>query len=190
MRHRLLIFLVLFSLVRALHAQEIWIGNSDVTFKGYSTLHTFTGTIKSVPLKAFVSQGANGRVVSATSAVEVKQMTTQNETRDGNMMQMFNEPQHHFIKLEVVDAQERSLKPGNGAAGTMSVALTIAGRRSPVTGAVTNVAESRDTVSFDLAFPVSLKAFHLDPPKAAAGLVKVQDTIDVSAHVILKRRAQ
>ena len=109
LRYLSLIFLLGLGLTSVLPAQEVWIGTSDVTFKGYATFHEFTGTVKRVPLKALVSQGKSGRVVSATSAVEVRQMSTQDEKRDSNMMQMFNEPQQHLIKLEVANAEERSL---------------------------------------------------------------------------------
>ena len=170
-------------------ADEAWLGSSDVTFKGYSFLHDFTGTVNHVPLKVLVSQGANGRTVSATSAVEVKQMNTREDSRDRAMRQMFDETQHRFIKVEVVNADERELKPQGAQPGTMLVTLTIAGRRGTVSGAVTNVSESRDAVSFDLAFPVSLKMFNLNPP-AALGVIKVKDTVDVTAHVTLQRRAQ
>lgn len=168
-------------------AQETWVGASDITFKGYSFLHDFTGTVKSVPLKVIVSQKEGGRILNATSVVEVKQMNTRNEERDRNMMLMFNEARHPLIRIEVVNAEERSLKPQGATPGTMPVMLTIAGRRGTVSGNVTNVVESREAVSFDLAFPVSLSAFSLDPPKALAGLMKVKDRVDVTAHVELKR---
>lgn len=182
-------FLPILSLAFAsgLRAQETWVGASDVTFKGYSFLHDFTGTVKGVPLNARVVQKENGRFVSATSAVEVKQMSTRNEERDRGMMLMFDEPEHPLIRVEVVNADEKSLMPEGTTPGTMPVVLNIAGRRGSVSGKVTNVFESRDTVSFDLAFPVSLSAFSLDPPKALAGLMKVKDRVDVAAHVELRR---
>ena len=69
----------------------------------------------------------------------------------------------------------------------MPVALTIAGNKASMQASVTNVVETPQQVSFDLAFPVSLQAYKLDPPKAAGGLVKVRDTVDTSVHVVLKR---
>jgi len=171
-------------------AAEVWLGSSDVTFKGYSFLHDFTGKVERVPLKVIVSQGANGRVVSATSAVEVKQMNTREESRDRGMRQMFDEAQYHLIKLEVIDADERELKPHDAQPGRLSVTLTIAERRGTVNGAVTNVSESHDAVSFDLAFPVSLKMFNLNPPAALGGIIKVKDIVDVTVHVTLQRKAQ
>jgi hypothetical protein len=45
-------------------------------------------------------------------------------------------------------------------------------------------------VAFDLAFPVSLKAFNLEPPKVIGGLIKVRDNVDVTAHVVLKKAAE
>ena len=185
-----LLLLLGLAFVAQTRADEVWLGTSDVTFKGYSFLHDFTGTVNRVPLKVLVSQGANGRIVSATSAVEVKQMNTREEARDRGMRQMFDEAQYHFIKVEVVNADERELKPHGAQPGTLPVTLTIAGRRGTVNGAVTNISESRDAVSFDLAFPVSLKMFNLNPPAALGGIIKVKDTVDVTVHVTLQRRAQ
>jgi hypothetical protein len=187
MRFRSLAILLLLSLAPALRAQEVWLGTSDVTFKGYSTLHDFTGTAKAVPLKVVVSPGKNGRVVSATSDVEVKRLNTSNEKRDSNMMLMFQEAQHHLIKVEVTDAEERTLKGERGRAGRMPVTLTIAGKHGTVNGTVVNISESPKSVSFDLTFSVSLKAFNLDPPSTLGGLVKVQDNVDVTAHVTLRK---
>lgn len=185
-----LLLLLGLAFVTQARADEVWLGTADVTFKGYSFLHDFTGTVNRVPLKVLVSQGANGRIVSATSAVEVKEMNTREEARDRGMRQMFDEAQYHFIKLEVVNADERELKPQGARPGTLPVMLTIAGRRGTVSGAVTNTSESRDAVSFDLAFPVSLKMFNLNPPAALGGIIKVKDTVDVTVRVTLQRRAQ
>jgi len=168
-------------------ADEIWTGTSEVKFRGYSTLHDFDGTVKRVPLKVTVSPGANGRTVSATSNVEVKDLHTANEKRDANMWTMFQQAKFRFLKVEVAGADEAKLHPPDGKPGSMPVALTIAGRRGTVSAVVTKVVESPTQGSFDLAFPVSLKAFNLDPPKSLGGLVKVKDTVDVTVHVVLKK---
>lgn len=184
---RLLLLLLIALTSTRTFAQEIWTGSSDVTFKGYSTLHDFEGNLKSVPLKVTVSPGRNGRIVSATSEVTVKQMTTHNTKRDESMLAMFHEAANHFIKVEVIAATEASLRPQGGHPGAMQLHLTIAGKRGTVNGAVTNLAEQPEALSFDLKFPVSLAAFNLEPPKAMAGVIKVKDTVDVSAHVTLKQ---
>lgn len=168
-------------------ADETWAGSSDVKFKGYSTLHDFEGTLKAVPLKVRVAPGKSGRAVSAASDVKVRQMSTQNEKRDAGMMRMFHEAEHHFINVEVSGADERTLRPHDGRPGAMPVTLIIAGRRGTAHGEVTNLVEEEDVVSFDLAFPVSLAAFQLEPPSAVGGLVKVKDTVDVTAHVTLRK---
>lgn len=180
----LVIFLSLCSLAKA---DETWTGASDVRFRGYSTLHDFDGTVNQVPLKVTVKPGSNGRMVSATSNAPVKEMTTANDKRDVDMWSMFQQAKYRFIKVEVPPTSEYTLRPGGGKPGSMPVTLTIAGNSSTVNAVVTNVAESATQCSFDLAFQVSLKAFSLDPPKAAAGLVKVKDGVDVHVHVALKK---
>ncbi len=188
MLSRLAVLLVL-VLAPLTHADETWSGTSDVKFRGYSTLHNFDGTVGRVPLKVTVAEGANGRVVSATSSVEVQRMSTDHEKRDRNMWTMFQQAKYRVLKVEVNGAEERRLRPSGGRPGSMPVVLTIAGTRGTVTAAVTNVVESPTQGSFDLAFPVSLKAFKLAPPSSLAGLVTVKDTVDVTVHVELKKES-
>jgi len=181
-----LVLLSLILCVRAVWA-ETWEGTADVKFKGYSTLHDFVGTVNGVPLKATVTGERGARVVGASSNVEVKQMSTKDDARDKSMWTMFNEAKYRLIKVAVTGAQEQDLKPAAGRAGTMPISLTIAGTTGKITASVTQVIEAANSVSFDLAFPVSLPAFKLTPPKAVGGLVKVKETVDVTAHVVLKR---
>lgn len=168
-------------------ADEVWTGTSDVKFHGTSTLHSFDGTVTGVPLRVTVKPGSAGRVVSATSGVEVKKMTTADDKRDSAMWTMFQQAKFRLLKVEVEGASEQALKPAGGKPGSMPVILTIAGRRGTVAGTVTNVVELPTQGSFDLAFPVSLKAFNLEPPKAVGGLVTVGDTVEVKVHVTLTR---
>jgi hypothetical protein len=181
---------LVFLLSLPLYGAEVWIGVTDVKFRGYSTLHDFDGTVRGVPLNVTVRRGPNGRLVDATSSVKVTEMNTADSKRDANMMTMFKEAQFHLIKVEVSGAEERVLKPQLGKPGSMPVKLTIAGTRGTANGIVTNVSESPEKVEFDLAFPVSLKAFNLDPPKVIGGLVKVRDNVDVTAHVVLKKAVE
>jgi hypothetical protein len=187
-RSVLAIALVLFTCgFSSLRADEIWTGTSDVKFQGTSTLHDFDGTVPGVPLKVTVAPGKDGRIVSATSNVEVKKMNTADEKRDNAMWAMFQQAKFRFLKVEVSGVSERTLKPPGGKPGSMPITLTIAGKEGAVVAAVTNVVESPTQGSFDLAFPVSLKAFSLEAPKAMGGLIKVGDTVKVNAHIVLKK---
>ncbi len=177
----LLALLPLLASLLSAHA-ETWLGTADVKFKGYSTLHDFTGTV-SAPLKVTVNGEKGARTVSATSDVEVKRMSTKDDARDKNMMLMFNAAKFGLLKVNVADTNEAVLKKG-----TMPIMLTIAGNSGKVTGVVSNITENASAVSFDLAFPVSLAAFKLDPPKVLGGLIKVKDMVDVTVHVALKKR--
>lgn len=173
--------IALLALTFAAHA-ETWVGSSDVKFKGYSTLHDFTGTV-SAPLKVTVTGEKGARTVSATSDVEVKRMNTKDDARDKNMWAMFNAAKFQFIKVSVANASEAALKKG-----TMPVTLTIAGNSGKFTAAVTNISESAGVVSFDLSFPVSLAAYKVAPPKVLGGLISVKDNVDVTARVTLKKQ--
>lgn len=187
--HPRLLLVVCLGLVFSVEAiaDDIWTGVADVKFHATSTLHDFDGTIPKVPLRVTVKPGSNGRLVSATSDVEVTKMNTAEAKRDKAMWEMFQQAKYRVIKIEVNDAPERVLKPTATKAGSMPVTLNIAGKRGTVNGTVTNVVESPSQGSFDLAFPVSLKAFSLEPPKAVGGLIKVGDIVQVSARVTLKK---
>src|SRR5689334_17045045 len=91
----------LFILAPRMHAAEVWTGTSDVKFHGASTLHDFDGTVKQVPLRVTVIPGKNGRIVNATSDVEVKSMNTAEEKRDAAMWTMFQQAKYRFLKVEV-----------------------------------------------------------------------------------------
>jgi hypothetical protein len=186
MRCRIFLSLVIFITAFA-RADEVWTGTSDVKFHGSSTLHDFDGTVKRVPLRVTVAPGENGRVVSATSNVEVKQMNTADEKRDTAMWTMFQQAKFRSLKVEVNGASERALMPPGGKPGSMPVTLTIAGKRGTVNAVVTNIVESPTQGAFDLSFPISLKAFSLEPPKTLAGLIKVADTVEVNVHVLLQK---
>jgi len=176
------------TLAAASHAAETWMGTSNVTFKATSTLHDFDGTVGAVPLKVTVKEAKSGRLISATSDVEVSRMTTAEKDRDENMWKMFNTAKFKIIKIAVPETPEAALRPTAGKSGTMPITLTIAGTAGTVSGAVTNLRQSATEAEFDLAFPVSLKAFNLKPPSTLVGLIKVGDTVKVSVHVSLKRQ--
>src|SRR4051794_40966884 len=132
-RFLLAIAVVLFaSGASPVRADEIWTGTSDVKFQGSSTLHDFHGTVSGVPLRVTVAPGQNGRIVSATSNVEVKKMNTADEKRDDAMWTMFQQTKFRFLKVEVSDVAERTLKPQGGKPGAMPITLTIAGKQGSV----------------------------------------------------------
>jgi len=184
MKHLLFALLALCSPLQA----EVWSGTSDVKFKGFSTLHDFEGTVRAVPLKVTVKDAKGGRIVSATSEVEVNRMSTDEKDRDKNMWAMFNSTKFRFIKVVVRETPEATLRPVGGKPGSLPLTLTIAGTSGEVTGAVKNLRESAAATTFDLSFPVSLKAFRLTPPSTLVGLIKVRDTVEVTVHVTLARQ--
>ena len=90
----------LIALCSSLQA-EVWTGTSDVRFKGTSTLHDFEGTVAGVPLEVLVKGEKESRVISASSEVEVKRMSTAEKERDKNMWTMFKATAFQLIKITV-----------------------------------------------------------------------------------------
>jgi hypothetical protein len=187
MKPLLLALIALCALCAPLNA-EVWNGTSEVKFKGTSTLHDFEGTVRAVPLKVTVKGAKGSRLISATSDVDVKSMSTDEKDRDKNMWEMFKSTSFQFIKITVPETPEATVRPAGGKPGTMPINLNIAGTTGTVTGTVKNLRESATAAAFDLSFDVSLKAFNLKPPSTLAGLVKVGDTVAVTVRVTLARQ--
>lgn len=164
-----------------------WAGSCDVAFYGTSTLHDFDGSVKAVPLVIKVESGSDGPVVSSAPVVAVADMTTRNKERDEKMRAMFQASVSPQLALEVLKAPLAKARPTPAGPGRIPVKLTIAGVAKTLDGEVTELQEKADSVSFTLAFPVSLSAFRLSPP-SVLGLVRVADQVRVKAWVSLKRR--
>lgn len=164
-----------------------WTGTCAVAFYGTSTLHDFDGGVKSVPLEVTVEASPDGPVVSAAPVVKVAEMNTKNDDRDEKMRAMFQAAAFPQLKLEVVKAPLAKARSVAGGAGSLPVKLTIAGNAKVLAATVTELKETADTVTFTLAFPVSLAAYRLSPP-SLMGVVKVGDEVKVKAWVSLKRK--
>ncbi|MDB6132569.1 MAG: hypothetical protein JWM59_812 [Verrucomicrobiales bacterium] len=165
-----------------------WTGSCDVSFHGTSTLHDFDGTVRAVPLEVKVEPDKSGPVVSVAARVTVADMRTGDDGRDAKMRSMFQSSSFPQLEVKVEKAPVSQARPtAGGAAGTLPVKLIIAGNAAAVSGRVTDLKETADSVSFTLSFPVSLAACKLKPP-SVAGLIRVGDEVTVKSWVSLKRK--
>ena len=62
----------------------------------------------------------------------------------------------------------------------------LKGKKLQINAAVTDWSYAEGAISYTVTFPVSLAKAGIKPP-SVLGLVKVDDRIDVSAKVVLKR---
>jgi hypothetical protein len=165
-------------------------GTCDVRFLGTSTLHDFSGTVRSRPFSAPFSRDAAGKSILPSVEMEfpVAEMKTGNDSRDEKMREMFQSDRHPVIRAVARDidadrARERMRKDPGGKT-PLEVTLAIRGVERKVQATAGNWKEDGDRVAFDVEFPVSLKEFDLKAP-SVLGLVRVGDRVIVKGTFAL-----
>lgn len=169
-----------------------WNGTCDNRFRGSSTLHDFTGNVRCQPFSVGVENTAGGQTNIREAEVEilVGEMDTDNGSRDRQMREMFRVDRFPRIRgtFRNIDPEKlrRELRRGSDAGIPLDFRLTIRDIEQPVHAVAGNFRETGSTVTFDVAYSVSLKEYGLVPPKAMFGLVKVDDRITVKTAVRLE----
>lgn len=163
-------------------------GACDARFLGTSTLHDFSGTVRSRAFAAAVTRDAAGRIVLPSVEVEfpVAGMRTGNDTRDEAMREMFHSEQHPVVRAAVRDVDAEALRERMRAdrAGRtpLPVFLSIRGVEREIQAVAGNWKEEGERFSFDVEFPVSLRDFGLKAP-SVLGIIRVGDRVDVKGSV-------
>jgi hypothetical protein len=159
-------------------------GTCEVRFLGSSTLHDFSGTVRSRPVDAPVSRDSAGNPFLPKVELEfpVPDMRTGNDSRDGKMREMFESDRHPVVRAVArdVDAgnfRERMRKDPGGKT-PLEVTVVIRGVERKVLASAGNWKEAGGNVAFDVEFPLSLQEFGLKPP-SVLGLIRVSDRVAV-----------
>ncbi|NIO16586.1 MAG: hypothetical protein GTN70_06250 [Deltaproteobacteria bacterium] len=161
-------------------------GSCHVTFLGTSTLHDFTGTVRSLPFHVHVIDGGpGGKIIPAVTVdVPVDEIVTGEKKRDRQMREMFDSKTFPFIRGTVTNIDPDGLrgmmqKDENGEA---PVALTLRIRDIELSLPATFSAfrEYGEQISFEVRFFVSLPEYALKPPSLLFGLIQVGDRVDVT----------
>lgn len=169
-----------------------WNGSCDVRFRGSSTLHDFTGTVRCEPFQVGIDDTAKGTAIipGAEVAVLAGAMDTANKTRDRQMREMFQSDKYPRIRgiFGTLDPGRirKELHAGPGGSAPLEFTLRIRDIEHPVRAVLSNFRESDDVISFDVEYAVSLKDYQLVPPKAFFGIVRVDDRIAVKTTVRLE----
>ncbi len=153
---------------------------ADIKFKGSSTLHDFEGVAATSPFVAtFQEQEEDGELtVSAKTFIDVGNMTTNNKKRDKNMFKMFD--LEHFARIEGELAETVVSETEKAEA---KLHLKICDEEHDVTAIISEVQRSENQITCNMAFPVSLKAFHLKGP-SVLGMIRVDDTVYVECTIV------
>jgi hypothetical protein len=168
----------------SLHA-ETWNGQAAISFDGTSTLHDWGGKVSAQPFKADVTMngGKPQRIVSAVT-VKVAEMDTQEAKRDENMRKAMKAAEHPLI-IGKIDAKFSEVADANTPT-KLPIELNLLGTPQNVTGTISNWKLSGNKATFDLEFPVSMKASGISVPTVLL-FIKVGDGIKVRASVTLTK---
>ena len=169
-----------------------WEGRAAVEFLGDSTLHKFTGHVASGVFTAQETVSGQDRLWSARVELDVAQMTTHHDGRDGKMRAMFDSGKHPLIVGVAENVPLGATRLAAADSGPTQFAqlpfeLTIKGASQTVQASLTDWAEEDDRISFTLGFPVSLAKTGLRPP-SVLGVIRVADVVHVRVVVSLARQ--
>jgi hypothetical protein len=165
-------------------------GTCDIRFLGSSTLHDFTGTGRCMPFSAPLARDAAGKIALSLVEVEVPvaEMRTGIGVRDGKMRDMFEADRYPAIRAAArgIDAEALRERMRGDPEGKAPLEITLAIRdvERTIVATAMNLKAEGNHVSFEVAFPVSLKEFGLPAP-SFLGIVRVSDQVAVSAKFTL-----
>ena len=180
------------SAISAFAQSSEWSGTCQVHFAGKSTLHDFDGTVTAEPFSVKIANFDTPAQASATSVVSVKaaKMDTGNEKRDKAMRKCMEVDTFPEITVSVKDLSPELTSPRmEGPMPEPTVIpfkMSLKGKTHDVTGKVSDWSYREDKISCTVSFPVSLSAAGIKPP-SVLGMVKVDDRIEVAAHLKLSR---
>lgn len=169
-----------------------WKGSCEVTFSGKSTLHNFSGTVKTEAFTVAISNLSQMNTAKVSSQVKAKatKMNTKNKKRDAKMHDILQVSVFPDIIVDLTHLMISDTKPV--MKGTMPrptvipFSLSIKGKKQSITGKVSDWLYSDQLITCSVSFPVSLKSSDLVVP-TALGFIKVKDEIIIVAKLTLKK---
>jgi len=171
------IIILLSLLLSAYSSAEELPGFASIRFSGTSTLHDFEGQVSADPFTIYREENGKANIVSATAAVQVAEMDTDNKKRDRKMLRMFD--QENFPLVHVI-LPPTSIFPEAEAETTLLV--TIRSVEEPVYATISEWRQNGDELSCTLKFNISLETFGLEAP-SVMGLINVADTVHVECNI-------
>jgi hypothetical protein len=160
-------------------------GTCDFRFFGSSTLHDFEGTGRCLPFSAPILRAAEGKGELALVEVEVPvaEMKTGIGARDRKMREMFQADRYPAIRAAARDIDAEALRErmqgDREGKAPLEIHLSIRGVERKILATAKNLKADGNRVSFEIAFPVSLKEFGLPAP-TVLGILRVADQVAVT----------
>lgn len=162
-------------------AVEDWTGQAEIEFQATSTLHDFSGTVRTEPFHATVELDGAAATVGGTAVVAVAQMDTRHIKRDENMRAMFE-----AVRFPLITGTLEPTRIDPAAPAPVPLRLQIRDRTQTIPVTLADWRVSADRIQFDLTMVLSLDAFGLKPP-VLLGFIKVGDSVTVRIRGALEK---
>jgi YceI-like domain len=184
MKLSVLFFCAFVSSVLAETTQN-WAGKADITFDGTSTLHAWGGKVSAKPFATEVTLDAAGKPqrIKAEVIVEATKMDTAEAKRDENMRKAMKVITFPLISASIDAAADKIATDGKTPT-KLPMTLSLLGKPQQVLATITNWKLTGGKATFDLDFPLSMKASGISVPTVLL-FIKVGDSIKVHAAVTL-----
>lgn len=168
-------------------ATHSWLGKADITFDGTSTLHAWGGKVSARPFTTRVTLDAAGRPsrIQAEVTVEAGKMNTAEAKRDENLRKAMKVADHPLISANI-DVPAGKIAADGRTPTQLPMTLTLLGKSQQITATITHWKLQDGKATFDLDFPVSLKASGISVPTVLL-FIKVGDSISVHSSVTLSQ---
>lgn len=162
-----------------------WSGKAEITFSGTSTLHDWGGKVSAKPFNTTVGLGATGNPtrIQAEIRVEAAKMDTAEAKRDENMRKAMKVTDHPLISA-AIDVPADQIAADGKTPTQLPMTLTLLGKPQKVTATITKWKLVGGKATFDLDFPVSMKASGISVPTVLL-FIRVGDGVKVHASVTL-----
>jgi hypothetical protein len=162
-----------------------WSGEADISFDGTSTLHSWGGKVSAKPYATKVSLDDAGKPIriKADVTVEAVKMDTEEAKRDENMRKAMKVTDYPLIHASMDAAADQIAEDGKTPT-KLPMTLTLLGQPQQVLATITNWTLIGGKATFDLDFPISMKASGISVPTLLL-FIQVGDSIKVHASVTL-----
>lgn len=166
---------------------QTWNGRAKINFDGTSTLHEWGGSVNCEPFKTTVVVDDAGKPqrVKATVSLQAAKMDTANAKRDEKMRVAMQVENHPTISAQI-DAPAEAIAADLKTPAKLPLNLDLLGRQQQIEASITNWKYNGTKASFDLEFPISMKASGINVPSVLY-LIRVGDTVKVRASVTLTK---
>lgn len=168
-------------------------GACKIRFFGQSTLHNFDGKVACQPFSlSGEGPGESGSALQKPRVkILVREMDTNNSSRDEKMHAMFEEEKYPEIQSQLADLalQEllQQLQERVEIPETFEFDLQIRQIKQRLKATTRELLITPEQISFMMDFPLSLASFQLKPP-SVLGFIKVDDQVQVEVEVLLRQQ--